>query len=93
MDRVVVVSYDVPTPLAARRAALARLLGAHGRRVLRSVFELYDVADDHLTELLRSCAPLLDGGGSMLVQPVCARCRCSRIGTPIEDWSEQVVIR
>ena len=87
-----VVCYDVPANQPRRRRALSTALEGHGRRVLYSVFELH--ADDgQIGHLLARAAPLVAGGGALLAQPWCARCRQYRFGAPIEGWDPSVVLR
>lgn len=79
-----VASYDVGDD--RRRIALADMLGAHGTRVLYSVFELETTPGwAQAAELAAQAAPLLVGEDSLVLWPVCGQCRHARVGGSLEQ--------
>lgn len=81
--RTWVATYDVSSD--RERSRLAALLGARGRRVLYSVFEV-ESGDRDMDRLVDQAGDgLLTGGGDhLLVVPLCDRCRRWSAGDDLE---------
>ena len=80
------ISYDISSN--AQRARAATALAGYGRRVLLSVFEVPG-GWQRGAQAAAAAEALLDEGDSLLVVPLCPRCRRSQHGEVVEPAARE----